>query len=177
MPTNKFDKQYAANDLIPEPDKLSDTEFAEIAEVISALSPADKELLAAVQESPFCLTTAEQFREFQHNTEYFNLEANIHTPSDLGYRFIAEHTDILLPPKLLDAIDPVPFGEYAAKEEGGFFTKAGYITLSGDEWQKEASRPEPEKKPSIRQRLEEGKKECAARTTPAPHKGKSEHEI
>lgn len=174
MPINEHDK---INDFLDPGITYTDTEKKEIADMIRGLSLEQTELLAAVQESPYRLTTADEFKEFPHNTEYFNLEANIATPSDLGYRFIAEHTDILLHPKLLGAIDPVPFGEYAAKEEGGFFTKAGYITLSGDEWQKEASRPEPEKKPSIRQRLEEGKKECAAKTPPVPHKGKAEHEI
>ena len=65
-----------------------------------------------------------------------------------------------LPPELLKAIDPVPFGKYAMQEEQGHFTEHGYISLSGDEWNHE--RPaEPEKKPSIRERLEQGKKECA----------------
>lgn len=42
------------------------------------------------------------------------------------------------------------------QEEQGHFTEHGYISLSGDEWNHE--RPaEPEKKPSIRERLEQGK--------------------
>ena len=44
---------------------------------VATLSPEDRDLLAAVQESPFRLTTLEQFREFPANTEYFILEANI----------------------------------------------------------------------------------------------------
>ena len=42
--------------------------------------------------------------------------------------------DTPLPPELLKAIDPVPFGKYAMQEEQGHFTEHGYISLSGDEW-------------------------------------------
>ena len=31
------------------------------------------------------------------------------------------HMDMLLPPELLKAIDPVPFGKYAMQEEHGHF--------------------------------------------------------
>ena len=67
--------------------------------------------------------------------------------NDLGWRYLAQRMDTLLPPELLKAIDPVPFGKYAMREEQGHFTEHGYISLSGDEWEHE--RPaEPEKKPS-----------------------------
>ena len=70
----------------------------------------DRDLLAAVQESPFRLTTLEQFREFSPRiTEYFILEPNISKVEDVGWRYLAQHLDVLLPPELLDAIDPVPF--------------------------------------------------------------------
>ena len=40
----------------------------EVKAALAALSPEDRDLLAAVQESPFRLTTLEQFREFiAHN--------------------------------------------------------------------------------------------------------------
>ena len=76
---------------------------------LSTLSPEDQGLLAAVQESPFRLTTLEQFREFPANTEYFILEANISKVEDVGWRYLAQHLDTLLPPELLDAIDPVSY--------------------------------------------------------------------
>ena len=134
----------------------------EVRAAVAALSPEDKELLAAVQASPFKLTTPEQFKEFAANTDFFVFEPNVRDLNDLGLRFIAQHTDILLTPELLNAIDPVPFGQYAAKEEQGHFTEHGYISLSGDEWQHERSvehsARDTEKKPSIRERLEQGKK-------------------
>ena len=153
----------------------------EVRAAVAALSPEDKELLAAVQESPFRLTAPEQFREFAENIDYFVFEPNIHDLNDLGWRYLAQHLDTRLPPELLDAIDPVPFGRYAMKEEQGHFTEHGYISLSGDEWQHEQtadrSHREAEKKPSIRERLEQGKKECAGRQTQPQAKGKPEPEL
>ena len=153
----------------------------EVRAAVAALSPEDKELLAAVQESPFHLTAPEQFREFAENIDYFVFEPNIHDLNDLGWRYLAQHLDTRLPPELLDAIDPVPFGRYAMKEEQGHFTEHGYISLSGDEWQHEhtadRSHREAEKKPSIRERLEQGKKECAGRQTQPQAKGKPEPEL
>ena len=123
-----------------------------------------------------CELTPEQFKEFAANIDYFVFEPNIHDLNDLGWRYLAQHMDMLLPPELLKAIDPVPFGKYAMQEEQGHFTEHGYISLSGDEWNHE--RPaEPEKKPSIRERLEQGKKECAEKSKAQPHKEKSEPEL
>lgn len=148
----------------------------EVRAAIAALSPEDRELLTAVQASPFKLTTLEQFKEFAANTEYFVWEPNIRDLNALGWRFLAQHMDMLLPPELLNAIDPVPFGKYAMQEEQGHFTEHGYISLSGDEWVHERS-TEPEKKPSIRERLEQGKKECAEKNKAQPHKEKSAPEL
>ena len=151
----------------------------EVGAAVAALSPEDRELLDAVQASPFRLTEPQQFTEFAANIDYFVFEPNIHNLNDLGWRYIAQHMDMQLPSELLDAIDPVPFGQHAMKEEQGHFTEHGYISLSGDPWQHdrtlEQEHREPEKKTSIRDRLEQGKKECAGRQTPS--KGKSEPEL
>jgi hypothetical protein len=151
----------------------------EVGAAVAALSPEDRELLEAVQASPFRLTEPQQFSEFAANIDYFVFEPNVHDLNDLGWRYLAQHLDTLLPPELLDAIDPVPFGNHAMWEEQGCFTSKGYLTLSGDEWQHEQvvdhSHRETEKKPSIRDRLEQGKKECA-KHTPARNGGKSEPE-
>ena len=125
--------------LLPAGGDASELEAA--AQALAGLSPEDRDLLAAVQESPYRLTTLEQFREFPANTEYFVLEPNIRKVEDVGWRYLAQHLDVLLPPELLDAIDPVPFGKYAMQEEQGCFTSRGYLTLSGDEWQHEQCSP------------------------------------
>ena len=161
------------------PQEGSSAEQEAALRALSTLSLEDRGLLAAVQESPFRLTTLEQFREFPANTEYFVLEANISKVEDVGWRYLAQHLDTLLPPELLDAIDPGPFGKYAVQEEQGCFTSRGYLTLSGDEWQH--GRPQAkqaDRKPSIRERLEQSRQECRNKNkAQAPHKGKSEPEL
>ena len=140
---------------------------------LTALSQEDWNLLAAVQESPYRLTTLEQFREFPANTEYFILESRVNKLDTLGWRYLFEHTDIVFPDELLKAIDPVPFGKYAMQEEQGCFTSRGYLTLSGDEWEHERPRErQTEKKPSIKERLEQSRKECANQSKAQPHREK-----
>ena len=163
--------------LLPAGGDASELEAA--AQALAGLSPEDRDLLAAVQESPYRLTTLEQFREFPANTEYFVLEPNISKVEDVGWRYLAQHLDTLLPPELLDAIDPVPFGKYAVQEEQGCFTSRGYLTLSGDEWQHDRPQAkQADRKPSIRERLEQSKQECRNKNkAQAPRKEKSEPEL
>ena len=117
-----------------------------------------------------------QFREFPANTEYFILEDDIRKVEDVGWRYLAQHLDVLLPPELLDAIDPVPFGNHAMQEEQGCFTSKGYLTLSGDEWEHERPRErQTEKKPSIKER--QSRKECAGQSKAQPHREKSAPEL
>ena len=161
------------------PQEGSSAEQEAALRALSTLSLEDRGLLAAVQESPYRLTTLEQFREFPANTEYFILEANISKVEDVGWRYLAQHLDTLLPPELLDAIDPVPFGKYAVQEEQGCFTSRGYLTLSGDEWQHDRPQAkQADRKPSIKERLEQSRQECRNKNkAQAPHKGKSEPEL
>ena len=70
------------------------SELEAVAQALAGLSPEGRDLLAAVQESPFRLTTLEQFRELPAkteavmrapaNTEYFILEPNIRKVEDVG---------------------------------------------------------------------------------------------
>ena len=157
----------------------SSAEQEAVLRALTALSQEDRNLLAAVQESPFRLTTLEQFREFPSNTEYFILESRVNKLDTLGWRYLFEHTDIVFPDELLKAIDPVPFGKYAMQEEQGCFTSRGYLTLSGDEWQHDRPQAkQADRKPSIKERLEQSKQECRNKNkAQAPRKGKSEPEL
>ncbi len=48
-----------------------------------------------------------------------------------------------------------------------------YLTLSGDEWEHERPRErQTEKKPSIKERLEQSRKECANQSKAQPHREK-----
>ena len=158
---------------------MSRAELAAVAKAVAALSQEDRDLLAAVQESPYRLTTLEQFREFPANTEYFILESRVNKLDTLGWRYLFQHTDIVFPDELLKAIDPVPFGKHAMQEEQGCFTSRGYLTLSGDEWQHDRPQEkQADRKPSIKERLEQSKQECMEKNkAPAPHKGKSAPEL
>lgn len=176
----KSKSDISLNDLkamLPQEGSIAEQEAA--LRALTTLSQEDRNLLAAVQESPYRLTSLEQFREFPANTEYFILEANISKVEDVGWRYLAQHLDVLLPPELLDAIDPAPFGKYAMQEEQGCFTSRGYLTLSGDEWQHDRPQEkQADRKPSIKERLEQSKQECMGKNkAPAPHKGKSAPEL
>ena len=124
MAKSKFD--ISLNDLkamLPHEGSPAEQEAA--LRALAALSQEDRNLLAAVQESPYRLTSLEQFREFPANTEYFILESNISKVEDVGWRYLAQHLDVLLSPELLDAIDPAPFGKYAMQEEQGCYGREG----------------------------------------------------
>lgn len=155
--------------------------LSEIAEAVSNLSLENQTLLAAVQASPFRLTAAEQFLEFEKNVDCFVLQPCIQTIEDLGWEYLSEKLTIDLTSELQAAIDPVPFGKHAMKEDQGCFTSWGYLMPTGDEWQHEQAAEhghrEAEKKPSIRERLEQSKKECAGKDRAQPVKDKSAPEL
>lgn len=114
---------------------MSRDDLAAVAEAVAALFPEDKSLPAAVQASPpYRLTTAEQFREFPDNIDFFVLEPQVKQMEDLGWRYLEQHLDLELSLVLKAAIDPIPFGRQAMEEDRGCFTKYGYLSLSGDEW-------------------------------------------
>ena len=154
----------------------SEKDILKLVNVIIANTKGDEEkssedFWVKAERLLYRLTTLEQFREFPANTEYFVLEPNIRKVEDVGWRYLAQHLDVLLPPELLDAIDPVPFGNHAMREEQGCFTSKGYLTLSGDEWEHERPREKRiEKKPSIKERLEQSRKECAGQSKAQPHR-------
>ena len=162
--------------IIPSGSDTSELDAA--AKALARLSPMERDLLAAVQESPHRLTTLEQFREFPANTGYFVLEPNISKVEDVGWRYLAQHLDVLLPPKLLDAINPVPFGEFAMQEEQGCFTRHGYLALSGNEWVHERPREmQAEKKLSIKEQLAQSRKASSRSNKVQPHQKKPAPEL
>lgn len=162
--------------IIPSGSDTSELDAA--AKALARLSPIERDLLAAVQESPHRLTTLEQFREFPANTGYFVLEPNISKVEDVGWRYLAQHLDVLLPPKLLDAIDPVPFGEFSMQEEQGCFTRHGYLALSGNEWVHERPREmQAEKKLSIKEQLAQSRKASSRSNKVQPHQKKPAPEL
>lgn len=145
------------------PGQRSVWELNEVAQSLATLSKEDRKLLAAVQESPSRLTKLEQLREFPSNLDYFVLEPRIKTMESLGWRYLDQHLDISLSPVLRQAVDPRPFGQVAMEEDKGCFTKYGYLSLSGDEWQHERIALPPQHEPtqevSIRDKIAQIKKD------------------
>ena len=144
---------------------MSKEDWAAVAKAIADLSPEDRDLLAAVQESPYRLTTVEQFLEFEKNVDCFVLEPHVQT--------------IDLTDDLRAAIDPAPFGRRALEEDRGCFTSRGYLFPTDDPWQHDRPQAkQADRKPSIRERLEQSKQECRNKNkAQAPRKGKSEPEL
>lgn len=146
---------------------------------LSSLSQEDRDLLVAVQESPFWLTTAEQFVEFEKNVDCFVLEPHVQTVEALGWEYLEEKLTIGLTDDLRAAIDPAPFGRRALEEDRGCFTSRGYLFPTDDPWQHDRPQAkQADRKPSIRERLEQSKQECRNKNkAQAPRKGKSEPEL
>ena len=158
---------------------MSKEDWAAVAKAIAALSQEDRDLLAAVQESPYRLTTVEQFLEFEKNVDCFVLEPHVQTMEALGWEYLEEKLTIDLADDLRAAIDPAPFGRHALEEDRGCFTSRGYLYPSGDEWQHDRSQEkQTDRKPSIKERLEQSKQECRNKNkAQAPYKGKPEPEL
>ena len=104
---------------------MSREELAAVAKAIAALSQEDRDLLGAVQESPYRLTTTEQFLEFEKNADCFVLEPHVQTMEALGWEYLKEKLTIDLTDDLRAAIDPAPFGRHALEEDRGCFTSGG----------------------------------------------------
>ena len=158
---------------------MSREELAAVTKAVATLSPEDRDLLAAVQESPFRLTTAEQFLEFEKNVDCFVLEPHVRTLEDLGWEYLEEKLTIGLTDDLRAAIDPAPFGRCALEEDRGCFTSRGYLFPTDDPWQHDRPQAkQADRKPSIRERLEQSKQECRNKNkAQAPRKGESEPEL
>lgn len=109
----------------------------------------------------------------------FVLEPHVRTLEDLGWEYLEEKLTIGLTDDLRAAIDPAPFGRRALEEDRGCFTSRGYLFPTDDPWQHDRPQAkQADRKPSIRERLEQSKQECRNKNkAQAPRKGKSEPEL
>ena len=107
------------------------------------------------------------------------LEPHVRTLEDLGWEYLEEKLTIGLTDDLRAAIDPAPFGRCALEEDRGCFTSRGYLFPTDDPWQHDRPQAkQADRKPSIRERLEQSKQECRNKNkAQAPRKGKSEPEL
>ena len=107
------------------------------------------------------------------------LEPHVQTMEALGWEYLKEKLTIDLTDDLRAAIDPAPFGRRALEEDRGCFTSRGYLFPTDDPWQHDRPQAkQADRKPSIRERLEQSKQECRNKNkAQAPRKGKSEPEL
>ena len=119
---------------------MSREELAAVTKAVATLSPEDRDLLAAVQESPFRLTTAEQFLEFEKNVDCFVLEPHVQTLEELGWEYLDEKLTIDLTDDLRAAIDPAPLRPARPGGGPGVLHQPGVSVPHG---QPMAARPPP----------------------------------
>jgi len=148
-------------------------ELAALSQGIYDLPPHERGKLDAIQTTPMRFTALEQFREYPWNVDCYCLSTQLRNDAALGWNWLEQQGLTEIPKSCKGAIDPEPFGRYVRERENGIFTEKGYLTLSGDKWLHERPLPRREEKPSLKVRLEQTKKECAARDTkpdkPAKH--------
>ena len=103
----KSKSDISLNDLkamLPQEGSIAEQEAA--LRALTTLSQEDRNLLAAVQESPYRLTTLEQFREFPANTEYFILESRVNKLDTLSNQhLILENSKEQIDSAFYDAIN------------------------------------------------------------------------
>lgn len=129
--------------LLPAGGNASELEAA--AQALAGLSPEDRDLLAAVQGVALSFDHPRAVLGVSRKHRVFCPGAQHPQGGGCG---LAQHLDVLLPSELLDASDPVPFGNHAMREEQDCFTSRGYLTLSGDEWEHERPRERQTEKSS-----------------------------
>ena len=140
-------------------------ELAALSQGLYDLPPHERNKLEAIQSSPLRFTSLEQFREYPWNVDCFCLSTELRDDAALGWNWLEQQGLTEIPESCRGAIDPEPFGRYVRQQEQGIFTDKGYLTLSGDKWLHERPLPKREEKQSLKARLEQTKKKCAARET------------
>lgn len=157
--------------LLPAGGDASELETA--TQALAGLSPEDRNLLAAVQESPFRLTTLEQFREFPANTEYFILEPNIRKVEDVGWRYLHSIWTSFCLRRCWTPLIPFPSATTPFRRNRGASPAKGISPSPATSGSMSApGRGRRKKKPSIKERLEQSRKECANQSKAQPHREK-----
>ncbi|WP_164516899.1 antirestriction protein ArdA [Clostridium transplantifaecale] len=140
-------------------------ELPALAQDLHDLPAFEREKLDAVQQTPLRLETLNQFRAYPDNVDYFCFMPGVTDDKALGGYYLHQSGMVDMPEEWKAGIGVEAFGRHIREQEHGCFSEKGYVVLSGDEWSIERfpKKPEkPEAKPSIRKRLEQGKKDCAA---------------
>lgn len=100
---------------------------------LSELPQSELAKLDAIAEvSPF--QDIKSFMDFAPNVDCYVLIEGVKNTEDLGNYYLYQSGMVQMQEEWKAGIDPKAFGEHIQKDEGGEFTKAGYLIESGDEW-------------------------------------------
>lgn len=100
---------------------------------LSELPTSELAKLDAIAEtSPF--KDIKSFIDFAPNVDCYVLVEGVKNTEDLGNYYLYKSGMVQMPEEWKAGIDPKAFGEHIQKDEGGEFTKAGYLIDSGDIW-------------------------------------------
>lgn len=103
---------------------------------LAELDPAEIEKLNAAVQSKMGFENVGQIIDFTYNTDYFIHVPEAHTARELGDYYLNKSGAVQMPEEWKGGIDLAMFGQHAAEREDGAFTQYGYITKSGDEWER-----------------------------------------
>ena len=103
---------------------------------LAGLDHAEIEKLNAALQSKTGFENIGQIIDFTYNTDFFIHIPKVHTARELGDYYLNQSGAVQMPEEWKDGIDLAAFGQNAAEREGGTFTQYGYITESGDEWER-----------------------------------------
>ena len=103
---------------------------------LAVLDRAEIEKLNAALQSKTGFENIGQIIDFTYNTDFFIHIPEVHTARELGDYYLNQSGAVQMPEEWKGGIDLAAFGQNAAESEGGTFTQYGYITKSGDEWER-----------------------------------------
>lgn len=103
---------------------------------LTELDPAETLKLNAALQSKMGFENVGQIIDFTYNTDFFVHVPEAHTARELGDYYLNKSGAVQMPEEWKGGIDLAMFGQHAAEREDGTFTQYGYITKSGDEWER-----------------------------------------
>lgn len=103
---------------------------------LAELDPAELQKLNAALQSKMGFENVGQIIDFTYNTDFFIHVPEAHTAREPGDYYLNKSGAVQMPEEWKGGIDLAMFGQHAAECEDGAFTQYGYITKSGDEWER-----------------------------------------
>ena len=165
-------------------DKLGEYENLDelnyLASKLDEMSQGEYEQFQAAMEIGDHSGSLQEIINLTENLDCYDIYPDIHDHDDLGRYYIEELDAMQVPEHLRNYIDYEAYGrDVALEEDRGCFTSRGYLFPTDDPWQHDRPQAkQADRKPSIRERLEQSKQECRNKNkAQAPRKGKSEPEL